>query len=286
MVFNFINDLIYIVFRLIRRVIPDKLFTMMLVNNVMVKSSFGYADSEKPFLNFKKNLAESGINLKGKRVLELGFGGAMQMGMFYQLDGAEEIYMVDRYAKQKFDLCAPHIQTLLDKYPEHDFGVSIKGERVEYDDTIYRIYFQDLETIKLKDSSIDLILSQSVFEHIGDVGAVVGECSRLLSPEGVFLATIDMSDHFQRYPLHMLKFSEKVWERYLNPPSNLNRLRSRDYEQIFDKNSLKILKKNVYYKNKKLAKEMKPHLDKHFQSYPDEVLSEFVVTYLLTKKGR
>ena len=32
----------------------------------------------------------------------------------------------------------------------------------------------------------------------------------------------------------MLAFSEKIWKNWLNPTSNLNRFRLRDYQRVFD----------------------------------------------------
>ena len=32
----------------------------------------------------------------------------------------------------------------------------------------------------------------------------------------------------------MLTFSENIWKRWLNPTSNLNRFRLRDYQRVFD----------------------------------------------------
>jgi hypothetical protein len=42
-----------------------------------------------------------------------------------------------------------------------------------------------------------------------------------------------MRDHFFKYPFEMRCYSEKSWRRFLNPGSNLNRLRVWDYVRLF-----------------------------------------------------
>ncbi|NJN80086.1 MAG: hypothetical protein HC797_06245 [Anaerolineales bacterium] len=38
----------------------------------------------------------------------------------------------------------------------------------------------------------------------------------------------------------MLKFSEKIWKNFLNPTSNLNRFRLKDYQHVFERNFQKV----------------------------------------------
>ncbi len=276
-----LEDLIYITGRIIRKNMPSKIFTKMLVSDIVVKSSGGYADIENCHSSIIKNLEACGFSLKGKSVLELGFGGALHMGMLYQMHEAKEIYLIDKFARQKFELCGPFVQSVLDKFPEHDFKVSIDNTKLIYDKDVYKVSFEDLEKAKITESSIDLIVSLSVYEHVEDIRNLLIECVRILSPNGIILTSIDMSDHFQKYPFHMLKFSKKTWEKHLNPPSNLNRLRSLDYERMFADNGLKIIKKIVTNKSLDQAVKSKPFFDKQFKAYPDEVLAELGATYLL-----
>jgi hypothetical protein len=45
---------------------------------------------------------------------------------------------------------------------------------------------------------------------------------------------VDLRDHYFKLPFEMLTFSERTWKRWLNPTSNLNRFRLRDYQRVFD----------------------------------------------------
>ena len=46
---------------------------------------------------------------------------------------------------------------------------------------------------------------------------------------------IDLRDHYFKYPFEMLCYSDKIWYKWLNPSSYLNRYRITDYQRIFEK---------------------------------------------------
>jgi hypothetical protein len=80
---------------------------------------------------------------------------------------------------------------------------------------------------------VDLVLSNSVLEHVEDMAGVVEELARVTAPGGQHFHFVDLRDHFFRHPFEMLCYSERTWRRFLNPGSNLNRLRVWDYERLF-----------------------------------------------------
>jgi hypothetical protein len=80
---------------------------------------------------------------------------------------------------------------------------------------------------------VDLVLSNSVLEHVEDLGGMVEELARVTAPGGQHFHFVDLRDHFFRHPFEMLCYSEQTWRRFLNPGSNLNRLRAWDYERLF-----------------------------------------------------
>ena len=71
----------------------------------------------------------------------------------------------------------------------------------------------------IESNSIDLILSNSVLEHVDvdDFSALIYNLNRVLKPEACMLHIVDYKDHFFKYPYHFLQFSNAVWNRYLNP---------------------------------------------------------------------
>jgi SAM-dependent methyltransferase len=82
----------------------------------------------------------------------------------------------------------------------------------------------------LPDASADIIVSNSVLEHVSAPEALFAECARVLATGGAMLHQIDYRDHFFKYPFHFLTFSRDVWENLLNP-GDLPRLRLDDHLQ-------------------------------------------------------
>jgi hypothetical protein len=81
----------------------------------------------------------------------------------------------------------------------------------------------------------DLIFSRSVYEHLDDVEGITAALVSLTCSQGWHVHLIDLSDHFFKYPFEMLMYSPGTWRNWLNPTSNLNRLRYRDYQRVFEK---------------------------------------------------
>jgi SAM-dependent methyltransferase len=89
------------------------------------------------------------------------------------------------------------------------------------------------------DGSIDLILSNSVLEHVADMEALARDLRRILAPGGAMLHLVDYRDHFFRYPYHHLLWSEDLWQRHLNP-GDLPRWRISDHVEAFQRAGLRI----------------------------------------------
>lgn len=84
----------------------------------------------------------------------------------------------------------------------------------------------------LPNASVDIVLSNSVLEHVGDPASLIRDLGRVLSPSGVMLHAVDYRDHFFKYPYHFLLFSRATWDRWLNP-GDLPRWRLTDHIRHF-----------------------------------------------------
>jgi 2-polyprenyl-3-methyl-5-hydroxy-6-metoxy-1,4-benzoquinol methylase len=87
--------------------------------------------------------------------------------------------------------------------------------------------------IRQRIMKVDCVLSNSVFEHLGDVHGLTHALAGLTQPDGAHLHFVDLRDHYFKYPFEMLAYSEFVWKNLLNPTSNLNRFRLKDYRRVF-----------------------------------------------------
>ena len=98
----------------------------------------------------------------------------------------------------------------------------------------------------LPDEAFDTVLSLAVLEHVTDMTLLANDLWRVLKPGGVMLHIVDYRDHFFRYPYHHLLWSDKTWERWLDP-GDLPRWRISDHVSFFTKRgfSTRILKSSV-----------------------------------------
>ena len=69
----------------------------------------------------------------------------------------------------------------------------------------------------LETGSMDIIVSNSVLEHIRDPFEALRQCHRVLAAGGVMLHQVDYRDHFFKYPFHFLTFSQGMWDNLLDP---------------------------------------------------------------------
>jgi SAM-dependent methyltransferase len=65
--------------------------------------------------------------------------------------------------------------------------------------------------------SYDLILSNSVLEHVEDPEGFFRQMKGALREGGVMIHRVDYRDHFFKYPYFFLMFSDWVWNTFLNP---------------------------------------------------------------------
>ena len=63
----------------------------------------------------------------------------------------------------------------------------------------------------------DLILSNSVLEHVEDPEGFFRQMKSSLREGGVMIHRVDYRDHFFKYPYFFLMFSDWVWNTFLNP---------------------------------------------------------------------
>ena len=114
----------------------------------------------------------------------------------------------------------------------------------------YNIFYKapmDAASTNLQDESIDLIVSNATLEHIplDSIKAILKESYRILKPGGIMSHAIDYKDHWAYIDGNLsyydfLKYNEKKWE-YKNPSLNYqNRLRHKDYLDLFIKAGFQI----------------------------------------------
>lgn len=101
--------------------------------------------------------------------------------------GTKRVYVMERVT--------PFFQWLEDRHSRHDLiGSEYLGHRHESGTTIRGVRHEDIMHSSLETHSVDLIVSNDVFEHVPDPRKAFCECARMLKSGGKMLATIPFAE--------------------------------------------------------------------------------------------
>ena len=222
-------NLPYILPRVVRHFLPAGLTRFLLLRSIVIRPGLETRDPAAAVNRYVKALAARGQTLTGKRVLVFGYGGRFDVGIGLLEAGAAHVVLCEKYAPPDDE----HNSTLLAKYPAYlvaqDGKPRPRPERIT-------LLQADIREVKPSPQmpGCDYVFTSSVYEHLKDVDRITCALSALTKPDGLHVHYVDLRDHFFKYPFEMLTFSERVWRGWLNPTSNHNRFRLRDYRRVFE----------------------------------------------------
>lgn len=209
-----------------------------------------------PILDAYQQMAEqAGVSLSGARAAELGCGATDSTGYEWLGRLGGEWIGVEPFAGRDAALCDTLRRQAQTRHPGADLS---RARRV-----------RDLR--ELADASADVIVSNSVLEHVTDVDALFSQCRRVLAPGGIMLHQVDYRDHFFKYPFHFLKFSRRTWETWLNP-GDLTRQRLDDHLFALDRAGFEAWTLSSVLDPLGLA-EVLPRLSREFRDKDLEILA-------------
>lgn len=222
-------NLPYIVPRVFRHFLPEKLVRFLLLRNIIIKPGIETSNPLQAVERYVDVLATHGISLQGKYVMVFGYGGRFDIGLGLLKAGAKHVILCDKYAPPD----ETHNQQLFSAETAY-FVATHEGLRPRPEwMTLLEADIRDIQASKQFDP-VDIILSSSVYEHLDDVAGITHALASLTKPDGIHIHYVDLRDHFFKYPFEMLRFSEKTWRAWLNPSSNHNRFRLWDYRKVFE----------------------------------------------------
>ena len=221
-------NLRYLTLRLIRHFLPEGITRFLLRRGWIIRPGMETRDPAGAVARYRETLAERNESLGGRRVLVFGYGGNFAVGAELLKAGARHVVLLDRFAppdnRKNAQLLAP--------YPEY-FRVEDHAVR-PVPDFITLIHDDIKNVVSSGIEKFDLVVSTSVYEHLDDVQGLTAALAALTQPDGAHVHFVDLRDHYFKLPFEMLKFSESAWKNWLNPTSNLNRFRLRDYRRVFE----------------------------------------------------
>jgi hypothetical protein len=217
----------YLVLRLIRRHLPDRAIRTLLGRGLIIRPGLETRSPPAAMRRFLDALTAAGEAVAGRRVMIFGYGGRFDVGVQLLQAGASHVVLVDPYAP-------PLPASQLASESAASRYLTISGSSVVPDPQWFTVLSAALDRyITSGGPPVDLVLSNSVMEHVEDVGGTAQDLARVTIPGGQNFHFIDLRDHFFKHPFEMLCYTERQWRQFLNPGSNLNRLRAWDYERLF-----------------------------------------------------
>lgn len=140
------------------------------------------------------------------------------------------------------------------------------------------LMLKDARSLDFKNQSIDFICSNNTFEHIYPeiLTGILKEFKRVIKSDGVMSHFIDLSDHFAHYDksitiYNFLKYSDKSWKVIDNNIQPQNRLRFKNYRQIYHQLQIPITEEEIRLGSINNLQKVKIHKD--FKSLNDKELA-------------
>jgi len=197
-----------------------------------------YRQNFKEYIEKQYNLFRKSIDkyksLKGASLLELGPGGSIGFGLLAIKDGVSSYYAIDdgNHLNEK------KLQTIYEELIGNKTQLVIAKRKVKVT-KLNRDF-----SYRLPDSTIDIVYSCAVLEHIKDLDGAIKEMSRVLKTGGIMYHHVDLKDHiFSNKSLFFLAIPQKIFNFFFYHTGEwVNRVRLLEYKRLFAKNNLKILK--------------------------------------------
>lgn len=186
--------------------------------------------------------SDENFKLKNKRILEIGPGDNLLIAFIFLLNGAKEVYLIDKFHKPlddlyDLDLLKHYLKTFSYLYSDYTLkNIDSLKNRIKY---FPNTPFENFD--KLNRNTIDLILSNAVLEHLLDVETAIKMMKFLLKDSGLSIHHIDLRDHLHLLDkcfLDFLKFSPRFWKYF---GDLTNRMRYSQYIFLFKKYKFDII---------------------------------------------
>jgi SAM-dependent methyltransferase len=210
--------------------------------------------------------------LKDKTVLELGPGDTLATALFFIAYGAKRVVCCDRFklvvnpakntaiARQVLSLLPEQQRLRLETVLTFDsFG------QARLNPTHIQYLHSRNDEIALEDTSIDIIVSNAVLEHVQNPAELFAEMNRVLKPGGIMVHAADLKSHelHHKTDLDFLVIPELLWKWMTFYRGAPNRLRKSDYERQLRLYDFEL----VYFKITSSFAEEK--IDSFKKMYPD-----------------
>lgn len=208
---------------------PESLARFLLKRRWLIRPGLESSDPAAAVEQYITGLSAHGKSITGKSILLFGYGGRFATGAELLRRGAAHVTLCDHFMaldnERNLELLPAFAEYLTSENdavkPRAEFITLLHGDICDH-------------AIQNQIAQVDFVLSTSVYEHLDGVDEITRALAKLTKPRGAHLHFVDLRDHYFKYPFEMLSYSAPFWKNFLNPTSNLNRFRLKDYQKIFD----------------------------------------------------
>jgi SAM-dependent methyltransferase len=203
------------------------------------------------------SLRAAGLDIAGRRVLEIGSGWHPIVPVTFIAAGARSVALTDIERLLDARLVRSAIDYVLARREELERRIGASGfDRLAIPDgplpamldALGMSYTVPWRTAMTPSASVDLIVSCSVLEHIEPrlLEAMLADCRRILAPGGAMVHFIDCSDHRAMRDktlsrVDFLRYEDRAWRLLsLNPQSYHNRLRFSEHRALIERQGFRI----------------------------------------------
>ncbi len=190
----------YIVLRVVRRfLVPYRFllrFGRMIPYFRVNSNQDGADDLAREYVRLIRAHAPKFPEGRKVRILEVGAGVTDTVGL-----------LLAEYLDCEVNVCDPYVE-----YDREGTAEGIRRFEISAAAQARMRRIQEPE-----EAHYDVVLSNSVLEHVVDPELFFKQMRSALLPGGVMIHRIDYRDHFFKYPYHFLTFSDFFWNHFLNP---------------------------------------------------------------------
>ena len=170
-------------------------------------------------------------SIRGQRVLELGPGSDLGVGLLLIAKGASSYIAFDRNNLAS-NVPASFYQRLAERVPGVDLSALSDG-RISY------VTREDFDVSAGITSGVDIVLSNAAFEHFDDVRATVQQLTQVANPLTKLVVEIDMQTHSRWIrevdPNNIYRYPKWLYDLF-SFPGQPNRWRPDDYVMELERN--------------------------------------------------
>jgi SAM-dependent methyltransferase len=196
----YVNNVEYVVLRLIRRFLLPADLHRWGRYVPFYRTNLAETEPDRICQRYIETLALAQRDVVGKRIVEVGSGATNSAGYALACAGAAEVFCIEPFVEFNAGEDFILLEQLVRLHGRNPAEVSAAVTRCDSFD-------------RVEPASADLIVSHSVLEHVRDLAPLLTKMRAALAPTGAMLHIVDYRDHFFKYPLHFLQFSERTWTR-------------------------------------------------------------------------